>query len=295
MEIIETNLEFNTMSERKSTNRIILHHSGVSVLQSVEIIHNYHKNTNKWAGIGYHFYVRKDGKIYRGRPETMVGAHAYGANSDSIGICAEGDFNSETMNEVQMNAIKELVSYLKQKYNISLIQKHSDTIATSCPGRNYPFDEIINGQATEHTTETTENEKTDIFSDGLVNCIYDIQEWLNRHYNTNLALDNIYGTNTHKALIKALQIELNNQFKANLVVDGIWGPKTKNACITVRQGAEGNITMLIQMCLFVKGYNVSMDKKFGSDTAQKVGQFQSDNGLSADKIVGKNTFEKLFK
>lgn len=295
MEIIETNLEFNAMSERKSTNRIILHHSGVSVLQSVEIIHNYHKNTNKWAGIGYHFYVRKDGKIYRGRPEMAVGAHAYGANSDSIGICAEGDFNSETMNEVQMNAIKELVSYLKQKYNISLIQKHSDTIATSCPGKNYPFDEIVNGQATEDTTQTTENEKLDIFNDGLVNCIYDIQEWLNRHYNTNLALDNIYGSNTHKALIKALQIELNTQFRANLVVDGIWGPKTKNACITVRQGAEGNITMLIQMALFIKGYNVDMDKKFGANTAKAVGQFQNDKGLTVDKIVGKNTFEKLFK
>lgn len=295
MEIIETNLEFNTMSERKSTNRIILHHSGVSVLQSVEIIHNYHKNTNKWAGIGYHFYVRKDGKIYRGRPETMVGAHAYGANSDSIGICAEGDFNSETMNEVQMNAIKELVSYLKQKYNISLIQKHSDTIATSCPGKNYPFNEIVNGQATEHTTETTENEKIDIFSDGLVNCIFDIQEWLNRKYGFNLVQDNIYGNETHKALIKALQTELNIQYNKGLVVDGIFGTKTKSACVNVREGAEGNITMLIQMALFIKGYNVNMDKKFGANTAKAVGQFQNDNGLTVDKIVGKNTFEKLFK
>ena len=65
MNIIETNLQFTSLSKRDKTNRIILHHSGVSVLQSVEVIHNYHKNTNKWAGIGYHFYVRKDGSIYR--------------------------------------------------------------------------------------------------------------------------------------------------------------------------------------------------------------------------------------
>lgn len=295
MEIIETNIQFNAMSERKSTNRIILHHSGVSVLQTVEVIHNYHKNTNKWAGIGYHFYVRKDGKIYRGRPENMVGAHAYGANSDSIGICAEGDFNTETMNDTQKNAIKELVAYIKQKYGISLVQKHSDTIATSCPGKNYPFAEIVSGQVTEDTTEPSQNENLDIFNDGIVNCIYDIQEWLNRHYGFNLKLDNIYGPDTHEKLVMALQIELNTQFNANLAVDGIFGPKTKNACINVREGASGNITMLIQMCLFVKGYNVSMDKNFSKEMTRIVKQFQSDNGLSADGIVGKNTFEKLFK
>lgn len=154
MNIIETNLEFASLSKRDKTNRIILHHSGVSVLQSVEVIHNYHKNTNKWAGIGYHFYVRKDGSIYRGRPEEMIGAHAYGANSDSIGICAEGDFNNETMSEVQKNAIKELVAYLKEKYNITKVQRHSDTIATSCPGKNYPFEDIVNGQVIEKVEES---------------------------------------------------------------------------------------------------------------------------------------------
>ena len=141
---------------------------------------------------------------------------------------------------------------------------------------------------------TEENTNNDIYNDGLVNCIYDIQEWLNRHYNTRLALDNIYGNLTHKALVKGLQTELNTQYKKGLAVDGIFGIKTKNACVNVKQGAQGNITMLIQMALFIKGYNIDMDKKFGSKTATIVGQFQSDNGLTSDKIVGKNTFEKLF-
>ena len=162
---------------------------------------------------------------------------------------------------------------------------------------NYYYKEINkeNTKPEQTPTETNEDKTSDIFNDGLVNCIYDIQEWLNRHYNTGLALDNIYGTNTHKALIKGLQTELNTQYNKGLAVDGIFGTKTKNACINVRQGAEGNITMLIQMALFIKGYNLSMDKKFGSDTARIVKQFQNDNGLSADGIVGKNTFEKLFK
>lgn len=142
MNIIETNLDFSPLKERKSTNRIILHNSGVTVLQSVEIIHNYHKNTKGWAGIGYHFYIRKDGSIYRGRPENTVGAHAYNNNSDSIGICFEGDFNQEVLSDVQKNAGKELISYLCEKYGITKIQGHKEVNNTSCPGSNFPLDEM---------------------------------------------------------------------------------------------------------------------------------------------------------
>lgn len=136
MEIIETNLQFNgnkTVRDLNTIKRIILHHSGVTVLQSVEVIHNYHKNTRGYAGIGYHFYVKKNGNIYRGRPVEYVGAHAYGANTDSIGICAEGDFNSEQMPEAQKQSIKELVAYLKGTYNISIVQGHKEVCSTSCP------------------------------------------------------------------------------------------------------------------------------------------------------------------
>ena len=83
-------------------------------------------------------------------------------------------------------------------------------------------------------------------------------------------------------------------YNKGLAVDGIWSIKMYNACINVRQGAEGNITMLIQMALFIKGYSLSMDKKFGADTTSKVKEFQKANGLSVDGIVGKNTFKALF-
>lgn len=109
MRIIETNLNFSELTKRTKTNRIILHNSGVAVLQTVETIHSYHKNSLRWAGIGYHFYIRKDGSIYRGRQEDAVGAHAYGSNSDSIGVCFEGDFNQETMPEAQKRAGQELL------------------------------------------------------------------------------------------------------------------------------------------------------------------------------------------
>ena len=83
------------LSTRKSTTRIILHHAESSNC-TADDIHQWHLNRG-WIGIGYNFFVRKDGSIYRGRPENAVGSHASGANSNSIGICAEGRYMTETI------------------------------------------------------------------------------------------------------------------------------------------------------------------------------------------------------
>ena len=186
------------------------------------------------------------------------------------------------------------------------LTRHNMFAKTTCPGPYLQgrFQELAdtvnskldgNSETVQQTpSETNEDKKSDIKSDGKINCIFDIQEYLNRIYGTNLALDDIYGPKTKSAMIKGLQVELNRQYDKGIVEDGIWGVKTKSACINVKKGASGNITMLIQMALFIKGYNIGIDKIFGSETEKAVAQFQKDNGLTVDRIVGKNTFEKLF-
>ena len=151
MNIIEKTYKWNgKLSNRKSTNRIILHHAKSC---TADDIHRWHL-ANGWCGIGYHFFVRKDGSIYRGRPEGVVGSHAKGSNSDSIGICFEGSYMTETMNQTQINAGRELVAYLKNKYGISKVQKHMDVCSTNCPGTNFPFDAIVNGTVATAPTPT---------------------------------------------------------------------------------------------------------------------------------------------
>lgn len=222
-------------------------------------------------------------------------------NGIAIEICYSKS-GGDKWEKAKTNAVELIVQLLNQYgWGIEQVKKHQDFSGKYCPHRilDEGWEGFLNrireklGQAPveDNSAENT----TDIYNDGLVNCIYDIQEWLNRHYNTRLALDNIYGNLTHKALVKGLQTELNTQYKKGLAVDGIFGSATKNACINVKQGAEGNITMLIQMALFIKGYKLDMDKKFGSDTTKKIKEFQLNNGLTVDGICGKLTFEKLFK
>ena len=162
MKINEVTYTWNgALSKRRSTSRIILHHAAASKCTAQQI-HSWHL-ANGWVGIGYHFLVRKDGSIYRGRPEDTVGAHAGNNNYDSIGVCFEGSFDREQMNETQKRAGAELVQYLKDKYGISKVQKHSDVNATGCPGTHFPFKEVSEGAAADKPAESAAGGFTAVF------------------------------------------------------------------------------------------------------------------------------------
>ena len=95
------------------------------------------------------------------------------------------------------------------------------------------------------------------------------------------------------AWVRNLQAELNAQgFRDSngnkLIVDGIAGSKTLSACPTLRVGARGNITKLMQQKV-----GTTVDGIFGSGTKQAVINYQRSKGLSADGIVGQNTWRKL--
>ena len=142
MKINEVNYQWNgTLSKRTVTNLIVLHHAEASSCSAIQI-HQWHLNRG-WAGIAYHFFVKKNGDIFRGRPENTIGAHAKGFNSQSIGICFEGRYQIETMPEAQIKAGQELVAYLKNKYKITNVKKHKDLCQTDCPGNNFPFEKIV--------------------------------------------------------------------------------------------------------------------------------------------------------
>lgn len=270
MEIIKTNLEFNSNMTKRSLSsikRIILHNSGVTVLQTVETIHNYHKNTKGWAGIGYHFYVRKDGTIYEGRTVEYVGAHATNNNSNSIGVCFEGNFNEETMNDIQIKAGQELVAYLKATYNISTVQAHRDVNNTSCPGTNFPFSEIANG-----TVETKPVQNTNKEFEKYDSRIGEYQSLLNQ----------IYG--------------------AGLKVDKWWGQKTANATkkyVALKNGSKGNLVRWYQSRMKELGYNLGTTGNAGVDGDYRTictnvtKEFQKKYGLDVDGVVGIQVIRKL--
>ena len=94
--------------------------------------------------------------------------------------------------------------------------------------------------------------------------------------------------------VAKLQAECNKQGFSNQKVDGIPGANTLKGCPTLKKGASGNITKLLQEKLVKLGYSTNgVDGIFGSGTYSAVREFQKTRGLSADGIVGQNTWRKL--
>ncbi|WP_288222291.1 peptidoglycan recognition family protein [uncultured Clostridium sp.] len=141
LSIIDLNYDWNeNLTFNNNPNKIIYHHCARSYW-SPEDINEYHK-AKGWKGIGYNFYIRKDGDIYSGRPENSEGAHTKGENSKSIGICLEGNFEEDKLTKEQIESLINLSIYISLKYDIYKIVGHKDVYETLCPGKNFPLKDI---------------------------------------------------------------------------------------------------------------------------------------------------------
>ncbi|CAI3227171.1 N-acetylmuramoyl-L-alanine amidase [Clostridium neonatale] len=140
MNIIDVGLKFKSLSYGNKPNKLVLHHAEASKC-TVQDIHSWHLN-NGWSGIGYHYFIRKDGSIYRGRPDGAIGAHCQGSNTNTLGICFEGNYMKETMSTVQYNSGIDLIKYLIGKYGNLPVYGHKELLATECPGSKFPLEDF---------------------------------------------------------------------------------------------------------------------------------------------------------
>ena len=233
MQIIEKTYDWaQALTPRTKTDMIVLHHAAATSC-SADDIHRWHLH-NGWAGIGYHYLVRKDGTIYRGRPEDTVGAHAYGANSHSIGVCFEGNYQVEAeMPVAQLTAGQALVADIKRRWGITKVIGHKDVAGstTDCPGKYFPLAEMISGKTKTQNNNTTEEDiimvATQMIGNGdRGNAVRSMQGALiaQGYKCGSYGADGICGAAT-VAAIKACQ-------RANgLTADGICGPDTWGALL----------------------------------------------------------------
>lgn len=147
MNIIDKNLSFGSMNMNNKPNALITHHlEAEGPNWTVETIHQMHKNENGWAGIGYHYYIRLDGSIYKGRPDGAIGAHCQGCNTNTLGVAFEGNYDKRVdMPAEQYNSWCELKAYLCNKYGNMPVYGHREKGSSECPGKNFPLEKIKNG------------------------------------------------------------------------------------------------------------------------------------------------------
>lgn len=148
--IIDAKLKFKGTFKPNNPECIILHHA-LSNHCSIFDVHQWHLQ-NGWIGFGYHFFISKAGRIYKGRDVKNNGSHTKEKemNRKSIGICLEGcytdyeDMTEKTVPVEQYNSLIELTKYLMKEYTVKKIFPHNHFANyKDCPGKYFPFDKYI--------------------------------------------------------------------------------------------------------------------------------------------------------
>ena len=128
-----------------------------------------------------------------------------------------------------------------------------------------------------------------------INSIKAVQSYLNAKIGAGLDIDGSYGPLTKKALIKYWQ-----KVVGGLDTDGSFGPKSRAKAYlnNLDKGDRGELVKIMQMALIGKKYSLNpygADGSFGPATENVVKQFQKDNNLGQDGIVGTKTWTSLLR
>lgn len=157
-----------------AADHVIVHHTAgtnnYTASQSASIVRGtyyYHAVTLGWGDIGYNFLVDKYGQVFEGRDgsttapagKMVVGGHAYGANTGSMGISVMGTFTTVSPTIAQLDRVARMAGWFlvrsgvtnasastsftirsTEKYqagqviSLPVISGHRDVGYTTCPG-----------------------------------------------------------------------------------------------------------------------------------------------------------------
>jgi N-acetylmuramoyl-L-alanine amidase len=130
------------VKKRTKTNWLVLHCSATRAIQDIGAsdIRKWHR-AKGWEDIGYHYVIRRSGKIETGRSRDVIGSHVQGHNADSIGICLVGGLNDDTykpennFTPQQWEALEKLIRGLLKAYPNAKILGHRDFpgVKKACP------------------------------------------------------------------------------------------------------------------------------------------------------------------
>jgi len=152
---------------------VIVHHTATpnnytpdqaaAIVRGIDV---YHVKSNGWNDIGYNFLIDRFGRVYEGRyggiTRNVIGAHALGFNTGSVGIALIGNFMTAKPTAAAVQALERLIAWrldlahvdpvstltyvsngserwrVGTKVKLRAVSGHRDTGSTSCPG-NYLY------------------------------------------------------------------------------------------------------------------------------------------------------------
>jgi hypothetical protein len=137
---------------------IVVHNSGTAQ-GNAKAFDYYHRHVRKMPnGLAYHFVIGNgtssgNGVIEIGPRWTgqINGGHVHSdyLNSIALGVCLVGDYNRTKPTRQQLEALDELIGYLRKRvgkteHQLAIVKPHRDINPpqwpTDCPGDRFPYD-----------------------------------------------------------------------------------------------------------------------------------------------------------
>ena len=120
-------------------SRIVIHYTATPPDMDIGVtrVREWHL-ARGFSDVGYHYVVRLDGTVEKGRDLARPGAHAHGHNHDSVGICyVGGGTGQDTRTPAQKNSITDLITAVRLLFGEHIkVYGHRELAgaATLCPG-----------------------------------------------------------------------------------------------------------------------------------------------------------------
>jgi hypothetical protein len=117
---------------------IVVHHSALPLSDGPLEIQRLHQEEKGFADVGYQFLIDENGRLYEGRALNVRGAHTFGQNYGSVGICLIGNFEVIQPSPEQLIMLRSLLACLVGQFpRITRMAGHRDfNSGTLCPGAN---------------------------------------------------------------------------------------------------------------------------------------------------------------
>jgi N-acetylmuramoyl-L-alanine amidase len=154
MKIVEDLLPYNDRLKQRDTNTldlIVLHCTELPGLQMAREFGERIVNEESQTGLSGHYYVDRNGAVYRYVQDDRVAHHVVGHNAKSIGIelvnagrypgwfMAGSQAFSEKYTDAQIESLKELLGFLRQRFpQITRLARHSDLDTRTIPSQDQP-------------------------------------------------------------------------------------------------------------------------------------------------------------
>ena len=130
------------MHARTNTRHIVVHCSATKPSANIGVveIRRWHVEDNHWSDCGYHYVIRRNGRMEKGRAEDLAGAHVQGHNHDTVAVCLVGGVDDggdphQNYTDDQYATLLKLLVTLKKRYPTASVMGHRDFpgVDKACP------------------------------------------------------------------------------------------------------------------------------------------------------------------